>query len=788
MPTVFVVNDNRDRADTDSDLAPPREERHEITSTLLQQGEHPFHSRFVTREVLTQSDTSRVEIVDDEIGRAFIRKVNELDNETAKVEERSFHFLTEARHPHLVEAKGYFQGVVDNSAVSATLREYVNGDNLEDYVNKSIRNEKHPLPVEKAVQFAEQVLDALSYVHGRGFLYRDVKPSNIVIQPIKDGERLRMVDIDSLGKQKDLVGSSGSTMAVLSEGWQHPFGMSGRLASVNTDLFTVGTMLYFMLTGEKPTIEKDENEQYSLSSINCSNLEARLGSLSKKVKTPAIAGGPELYRTIKRLMTLKEEDKYDAAKDALDDLRQIATIIKNGYGSDQRDREFRIYRAPFYEEVLRKTLETTGVILAGGVKIFLGNPLRIGITAGLVAGGLTAWGVHSHLLDKSENRAVYSAPMTSTEDHVMVRAAAEIDDTVNKVNALYVALAGKAPNGKPNDVVLMKKVQELESEAKLIEERLALANGEIARYAGPILSLNNGGQLIEDAWSYSEYTHTHQEAYDCSTTDSKGKVHQQTCHRTVCDSEDHTFTVDHNQLMRGAESLQQGVTSFRVMPHRQVPISKYVTKEAPEKDVIGRPVKDAARFRVEQDEWLNTPIITQYNLLAVAESVSGSRDVQEVLAAAQSPHGFGGLNGWDSVTIYHAPCYSSRSYRAPSGYITADDVHSVTDKFVEHYSQVMRVLNESPEILTKLEQDLQTVDALLAKGKKVDANAFMDTADEATYLYKAMVPYTTVAPPTAGERTWYPIFWGGLCLLVSAGIGFAMERNRDSYSSRRRYY
>ena len=777
-------------------------EHHNITQTIVQQGEHPFHDRFVRQgKPLAENETSVVELVQDDIGRKFIRKINkELDAQSAKLEERSFNFLTEARHQYLVEAKGYFQGVVDGNAVSATLREFVVGDNLEEYVKKQF-SENGKVPLNKVCLFASQILDALSYVHEKGFVYRDVKPSNTVITSVERlnrskrdtseetvEEKVKMIDIDSLGRQKDVVGSSGSTLGVFSEGWQHPYSMTA-LASQNTDMFAVGTLLYYMITGEKPTIEKREvqgKEEYTFSKENFSLLESKIGTLDTKIKNPAVEGGPELYRAIKRLMSFQEGKNFETAKDARNELRTIKEIIEKGYQHDLDANLFRVYKAPWWQKTLHTIKETSLAAIVGTGGFLFGSAPKIGLSAGVFLALLGYKGCRNHIIEQSENRTVYFAPQIPTEDHIMVRTAASLNDESNNVSALYVALAGKAPNGKPNDVILQKKIEGILGDAKLASERIVLAKQEVGRYESPVHHIVGGGQQIESSWSYDEYEYTHQSCHQSCTTDSKGNTSCSTICITVCDSEDHIFDFNASKMASGTASLIDGLNTFKTMPHKQVPIAKYVTKEIPDTDVLGRKVLDKSKYNVESNEWLNTPLITEYNKFAEPMSISMNGNVKEVILQSHSPRGFEGLDGYPAHYQINVSCGTSKSYRAPAGFITANNVHGLTKGVGDTFSHVADVLQKSPMILENLVKEAERLDALLSKGKKIDADEFMDIADQATYLYKELVPYSTMAPPTRGERIWYPILLGSILFIVPAAIGFGIaasnnRRRRDYY-------
>jgi eukaryotic-like serine/threonine-protein kinase len=103
-----------------------------------------------------------------------------------------------------------------------------------------------PLPVEDAVRIAVQVADALDAAHSRGILHRDVKPENLLFD---DTGRVKVVDFGiarALGGG-ERSGTMGGTAAYMSPEQVEGGPMDGR-----SDLWSLGVVLFEMLTGERP--------------------------------------------------------------------------------------------------------------------------------------------------------------------------------------------------------------------------------------------------------------------------------------------------------------------------------------------------------------------------------------------------------------------------------------------------------------------------------------------------------------------------------------------------------
>jgi serine/threonine protein kinase len=121
--------------------------------------------------------------------------------------------------------------------------EYVDGGTLKDLLAQG------PLPIEKAVDIAIQLADALDYAHREGLIHRDVKPANVLLT--RSG-RPKLADfgiVQALHERSALTlpGSSPGTPMYMS-----PEQAEGQSTDSRTDIYSLGIVLYEMLTGRPP--------------------------------------------------------------------------------------------------------------------------------------------------------------------------------------------------------------------------------------------------------------------------------------------------------------------------------------------------------------------------------------------------------------------------------------------------------------------------------------------------------------------------------------------------------
>jgi serine/threonine-protein kinase len=182
---------------------------------------------------------------DPTIGRVVALKTMRLDVSGMDAQELLHRFRNEARaagvlsHPNIVTI--YDAG--EHEGLFYMAMEYIQGQTLQ-----SLLLGKHVLPVEQILDIARQVCAGLDYAHGHGVIHRDVKPANVMIAP--DGT----VKIMDFGIAKAGAGMTSAGQVLGTPNYMSPEQVKGKPLDGRSDLFSVGVILYEMLTGEKPFV------------------------------------------------------------------------------------------------------------------------------------------------------------------------------------------------------------------------------------------------------------------------------------------------------------------------------------------------------------------------------------------------------------------------------------------------------------------------------------------------------------------------------------------------------
>jgi len=160
-------------------------------------------------------------------------------------------FFNEARaagrliHPHIVSIYDAIWG----DDMSYLIMEYVEGTTLKEYMNK-----EDTIPFEKVLKYFFQCAKALDYAHQNGVIHRDIKPSNIMVSN-KDEVKISDFGIAYVEGTLDLTISESFTG---SAHYISPERIRKQLLTQQTDIFSLGVVMYELISGIKPFDAENE--------------------------------------------------------------------------------------------------------------------------------------------------------------------------------------------------------------------------------------------------------------------------------------------------------------------------------------------------------------------------------------------------------------------------------------------------------------------------------------------------------------------------------------------------
>ena len=153
--------------------------------------------------------------------------------------------------PAIVSVYDYGHGALDGRLIPYLVMEVVDGQSLDQVVAGESAASR-VLDVELALRWTEQVCAALQAAHAMGVVHRDIKPANVMTT--SDGS-VKVLDFGIarfVGENQSRANLTASGIVLGTAGYMSPEQVEGRALDHRTDLYSLGCLLYFLLTGKPP--------------------------------------------------------------------------------------------------------------------------------------------------------------------------------------------------------------------------------------------------------------------------------------------------------------------------------------------------------------------------------------------------------------------------------------------------------------------------------------------------------------------------------------------------------
>jgi eukaryotic-like serine/threonine-protein kinase len=185
---------------------------------------------------------------------------------------------------------------------------------VEGRLLRKLLAETRKLPAARASAIAIAICDALDYIHRNGVVHRDLKPENIMI----DGaDRIKLIDFGIAGK----AGARRLTFGKLSQiagtpDYISPEQVKGKRGDGRSDIYSLGVILYEMVTGETPFTGANP-----FAVMNDRLVNNPVPPRELNPETP-----PELQEVIYRAMEREPQDRYSTANEFAWDLEHLDQV------------------------------------------------------------------------------------------------------------------------------------------------------------------------------------------------------------------------------------------------------------------------------------------------------------------------------------------------------------------------------------------------------------------------------------------------------------------------------
>lgn len=206
------------------------------------------------------------------------------------------HAVAMLSHPNIVAV----YDVSHSDDIEYIVMELVEGITLKQYMEK-----KGALAWKEVLHFSKQISKALAHAHERGIIHRDIKPQNIML--LRDGT-IKVGDFGIAALENEIYENNGQ--AIGSIHYIAPEQARGECPDARSDIYSLGVVMYEMLTGEQPYTGETLGE-IAVKHMNAEPVPPR----EKAPETPE-----ELERICLRAMNASLEERYQTAGELYEDL------------------------------------------------------------------------------------------------------------------------------------------------------------------------------------------------------------------------------------------------------------------------------------------------------------------------------------------------------------------------------------------------------------------------------------------------------------------------------------
>jgi serine/threonine-protein kinase len=192
--------------------------------------------------------------------------------------------------------------------------EWCDGRLLRDILNEG------QMPHERAIRIAIEVLKALDYIHSNGVVHRDLKPENIMVD---EHDHIKLIDFGIAGDTASRRLTYANFTAMLgTPDYIAPEQVKGKRGDGRTDIYSMGVILYEMLTGKLPFTGPTPMAAMNDRLLN--------HPLPPRVADPSVS--PEMQEILYRALERDPKNRYASAKEFIHDLEHPGQV-----GIEERD-------------------------------------------------------------------------------------------------------------------------------------------------------------------------------------------------------------------------------------------------------------------------------------------------------------------------------------------------------------------------------------------------------------------------------------------------------------------
>lgn len=218
-------------------------------------------------------------------------------------------------HPNICA----IHGIEEEAGYSFIVMQYAAGETLAALIRKQLPD------IKQVISFAVQIVSAVAEAHAHGIIHRDIKPQNIVVTSSEQVKVLdfglaktvqRKLNAHALTDDTSRVSKNGLVVGTVA--YMSPEQLRAERLDFRSDIFSIGTVLYELVSGKKPFARNSDAEVIS----------AILTSRPAPLTRAANGISPDLNRIIFKCLEKDKEQRYQSASEVLLELGSLQQVSK----------------------------------------------------------------------------------------------------------------------------------------------------------------------------------------------------------------------------------------------------------------------------------------------------------------------------------------------------------------------------------------------------------------------------------------------------------------------------
>ena len=258
-----------------------------------------LRGKYVVQKALGEGGFGRVFLAEHTgLKQKYVIKLLSTDSSrSTEIRNRFFQeaqVLAKLKHPNIIP----IMDVAEFGGRPYYIMSHIEGGSLADLLLKEKK-----LTTSKAINIVGKLLSALSEVHGKGIIHRDIKPDNVLLEA--EGEPI-LIDFGIARIEEGNNAKTGTGFSIGTPVYMSPEQLDAKPINLTTDIYSMGIMFFELLTGKPPY-------EGSMSSLITQHNSARLPSVSGKIENSKLADG--IQAVLQKACAKEPSARYGSAKE-----------------------------------------------------------------------------------------------------------------------------------------------------------------------------------------------------------------------------------------------------------------------------------------------------------------------------------------------------------------------------------------------------------------------------------------------------------------------------------------